>query len=53
MKENSPNKHIVRHLNINSIRNKFEFLEDIVNRNLEIVSLSEAKLDDSFPSAKT
>ena len=52
MKENCPNKLIVGHLNINSIRNKFEFFEDVINRNLDIILLSETKLDDSFPSAQ-
>ena len=52
MKENCPNKLIVGHLNINSIRNKFEFFEDVINRNLDIILLPEAKLDDSFPSAE-
>ena len=51
MKENSPNKIIVGHLNINTLRNKFEALQFIINRNLGIL-LSEAKLDDSFPSAQ-
>ena len=52
MKENSPNKIIVGHLNINSLRNKFEALQFIINRNLDIILPSETKLDDSFPSAK-
>ena len=52
MKENSPNKIIVGHLNINSLRNKFEALQFIINRNLDIILLSESKLDDSFPSAQ-
>ena len=52
MKENSPNKIVVRHLNINSLRNKFEVLQYIINRNLDIILLSETKLDDSFPSAQ-
>ena len=52
MKENSPNKIIVGHLNINSLRNKFEALQFIINRNLDIILLSETKLDDSFPSAQ-
>ena len=52
MKENSPNKIIVGHLNINSLKNKFEALQFIINRNLDIVLLSEKKLDDSFPSAQ-
>ena len=41
MKENSPNKIIVGHLNINSSRNKFEALQFIINRNLDIILLSE------------
>ena len=52
MKENSPNKIIVEHLNINSLRNKFEALQFIINRNLDIILLSETKLDDSFLSAQ-
>ena len=51
-KENSPNKIIVGHLNINSLKNKFEDLKFIINRNLDIILLSETKLDDSFPSAQ-
>ena len=38
-------------LNINSIRNKFQFLEKDVCVNLNILQISETKLDDSFPSA--
>ena len=45
MKENSPNKLIVRQLTIHSLRNKFDFLEDVINRNLDIIFLLEAKLD--------
>ena len=51
MKENFPNKLIVGHLNINSLTNKFEALQFIINRNLDIL-LSETKLDDSFPLAQ-
>ena len=52
MTENSPNKIIVGHLNINSLRNKFEALQYIININLDIILLSETKLDDSFPLAQ-
>ena len=52
MKESSPNKIIVGHLNINYLRNKFEVLQFIINRNLDIILFSETKLDDSFPSAQ-
>ena len=43
---------MLRHLNINYIRNKLEFLEDVINRNLDIILLSETNLDDSFLSAQ-
>ena len=52
MKENSPNKIIMGHLNINSVRNTFEASQYIINRNLDIILLLETKLDDSFPSAQ-
>ena len=53
MKENSPNKFIVVHLNTNSLKNKIEALQFFINRNLDIILLlSETKLDDSFPSAQ-
>ena len=47
IKANSPNKIIVGHLNINSLRNKFKTLQYIINRNLDIILLSETKSD--FP----
>ena len=40
------------HLNINPVRNKFEALKFIINRNIDIILLSETKLDDSFTSAQ-
>ena len=40
------------HLNINSLKYKLEALKLIINRNLDIILLSETKLDDSFPSAQ-
>ena len=39
-------------LNINSIRNKFQFLEKELCANLDILLVSETKLDDSFHSAQ-
>ena len=45
------NRPITAQLNINSIRNKFQFLEKDVCANLDIL-LSETKLEDSFPSAQ-
>ena len=47
----SPNKLIIGHLNINSIRNKFECLFDIVG-NIDIFLISESKLNNSFPNGQ-
>ena len=40
------------HLNINSLRNKSEALQFMINRNLYIILLLETKLDDLFLSAQ-
>ena len=47
-----PNKAIEGFLNINSPSNKFEALQYVIDRNLDIILLSETKLDDSFPSLR-
>ena len=41
---------IIGHLNINSLHNKFEPLKSIIQQNVDIIMISETKLDDSFPS---
>ena len=43
------NKLIFAHLNINSIRNKFELLSEQVKGNVDVLMISETKIDDSFP----
>ena len=43
------NKLIIGHLNINSIRGKFEALKVVVKNNLDILVVSETKLDHTFP----
>ena len=40
---------IIGHLNINSLRNKFVFAQDLI-RNFDIFLISESKLDDTFPN---
>ena len=46
------NHPIIAQLNINSIRNKFQFIEKEVCANLDILLISEIKLDDLFLSAQ-
>ena len=41
-------KLIFAQLNINSIRNKFDFLADIIKDNFVILMISETKEEDSF-----
>ena len=49
---NYPKKIIIGHLNINSIRNKFVLLQEIVESNLDIFLITESKIDDSFPNSQ-
>ena len=39
-------------ININSLRNKFEFLQHIINENIDVILISETKVDTSFPSGQ-
>ena len=43
---------MVAQLNINLMRNKFQFLEKDVYANLDILLISETKLNASFPSVQ-
>ena len=44
------NKIIMGHLNINSIRNKFELLSSLIGGKIDILMISEAKLGATFPT---
>ena len=46
------NRLICAQLNINSIRNKFESLKEIVGTNVDILLICETTLDSSFPRAQ-
>ena len=43
------NQLIFAHLNINSIRNKFEFLAEQIKGKTDILMISETKINESFP----
>ena len=47
-----PNKLFIGHLNINSIRNNFEFMFDIVGKNVDVFLISETKLNKTFPNGQ-
>ena len=46
------NRIIFAHLNINSIRNKFDMLSDLIRGKIDILLISETKLDETFPSSQ-
>ena len=43
---------VIAHLNINFLYHKFEALNSLVINNIDILILSETKLDDSFPTSE-
>ena len=51
LRNRNPFRVIIGHININSIRNKFEPLVGIINNNLDILLISETKTDDTFPGS--
>ena len=38
------------HLNVNSVRNMFSFIAELVKDNIDVFLISETKIDGSFPS---
>ena len=52
LREENPNCLIFVQININSIRNKSEFLASQIINNVDVLLVSETKLDDNFPTAQ-
>ena len=46
----NPKNLIMDHLNINSLRSKFESIKPIISPNFDIFLVSETGLDESFPN---
>ena len=49
LKLSNPHKIIPGHLNVNSLRNKFESIVDVIQGTFDIFLVSETKTDESFP----
>ena len=45
-------KVIIGHININSLKNKFEFLTEMVRDKVDLLVVSETKFDSSLPDAQ-
>ena len=43
------NRIVLAHLNINHLRNKFDILTHQITGNIDVMVISETKVDDSFP----
>ena len=52
LKLKSTNRLILGHLNINSIVGKFDHLKVLIENNIDILVLTETKIDSSFPNAQ-
>ena len=52
LRTKNPELIIIGNLNINSLPNKFEQLKDTVLKYVDVLVLTETKLDDSFPKAQ-
>ena len=46
------NRIVISHVNINSIKNKFELLAEAVMGNVDILMATETKIDESFPTSQ-
>ena len=52
IKAKHPKNLFFGYLNVNSIRNKFVSIEELIKRAFDIFLISETKIDDSFPNAQ-
>ena len=52
LRNQNPFRVIIGHININSARYKFEPLASFTNNNLDILMISETKIDDTFPHSQ-
>ena len=46
------NRIVISHININSIRNKFKLLAEAVMGNVDILTVTEIKIDKSLPTSQ-
>ena len=51
LREENPNRLIFAQIDINSTRKKFQFLASQIIVNVDVLLVSETKLNDSFPTA--
>ena len=47
------NNIIVAYLNINTFKNKYDFLKTLISENIDVMIIVETKLDDSYPKSQS
>ena len=52
LKLKSKNRLVLRYLNINSLAGKFDQLKLLIGKNIDILIITETKIDSSFPNAQ-
>ena len=52
LKEKHRDRPVIAHININFLDPKFEPLQEIIKNNVDILLVSETKIDDSFPEGR-
>ena len=52
IRSKNPNRLMIAQLNINSLRYKFDSLVEILHSNVDMLLVSETKIDSSFPTAQ-
>ena len=52
LKEKNSERPIIAHLNINSVSSKFEPLASLIQDNIDLLVVTESKLDDTFPQGQ-
>ena len=52
IRKSNINKLVFGQLNINSLRNKFDMLSELIKGFVDVFMISETKLDDSFPESQ-
>ena len=52
IKPKHPKNLFFGHLNVNSIRNKFVTIQELIKRTFDTFLISETKIDDSFPNVQ-
>ena len=52
IKQKNANRVTIAQINVNSIRNKFDFLCEMIRGNIDILLITETKIDSSFSSAQ-